>query len=123
MLYTYKAKCINVVDGDTFDFEVDLGFHLQKKIRVRLMEVDTPELRSAIEQERKHAREAKAFVETLLLDKQMTIHTEKSTGIYGRFSAQVILPDGESLADKLTEAKMLKKAAEEYCPSMAAKDD
>ena len=112
MLYTYKAKCINVVDGDTFDFTVDLGFHLVKQIRVRLKGIDTPEMRASTEAERHHAREAKAFVERLMLDKSVTITTEKAPGIYGRFSAQVILGDNEDLADKLSEAKLAK--LEEY---------
>jgi len=110
MLYTYKAKCVNVVDGDTFDFFVDLGFYMTKKIRVRLAEVDTPELRASTEAERRHAKVAKAFVETLILDKEVTIKTEKGVGIYGRYTAAVILPTGEELCDKLSDAEMLKKA-------------
>ena len=44
MLYTY-----NVVDGDTFDFDVDLGFYLTHRIRVRLAKVDTPATWAAID--------------------------------------------------------------------------
>jgi len=110
MLYTYKAKCINVVDGDTFDFMVDLGFNLTNKIRVRLADVDTPEIRASTEAERQHARAAKSFVERLMLDKTVTISTYKSPGIYGRYTAAVVLPDNESLGEKLGEADMLKKS-------------
>jgi len=108
LLYTYKAKCINVVDGDTIDVIVDLGFYLSKQIRVRVADVDTPELRSGREAERKHAREAKAFVERLILDKTVTIRTKKDVGIYGRYWAEVILSDNEVLADKLQEAGLVK---------------
>lgn len=110
MLYTYKAKCTNVVDGDTFDFKVDLGFHLTKEIRVRLADVDTPEMRASTEAERQHARVAKSFVERLMLDKTVTITTSKGPGIYGRYTAAVVLPDNEDLGEKLGEADMLKKA-------------
>jgi len=112
MLYTYKAKCINVVDGDTFDFMVDLGFYLTYKIRVRLKGIEIPEMRARTEQERQHAREAKAFVERLILDKTVTIESEKATGIYGRYGVHVILSGNEDLADKLYEAGFAKK--EEY---------
>ena len=42
-MYEYKAKVERVVDGDTADFTVDLGFHIFIKIRGRLIGVNTPE--------------------------------------------------------------------------------
>ncbi|KKI52674.1 hypothetical protein UF69_2267 [Staphylococcus haemolyticus] len=42
-LYTFKATCTNVVDGDTIDIDIDLGFETFAKRRVRLLNVDTPE--------------------------------------------------------------------------------
>ena len=42
-LYTFKATCTNVVDGDTIDIDLDLGFETFAKRRVRLLNVDTPE--------------------------------------------------------------------------------
>ncbi len=42
-MYTYSAKYVKTVDGDTVDVIVDLGFNTSKKIRVRLAVVDTPE--------------------------------------------------------------------------------
>lgn len=44
--YWYKAKFISVVDGDTMDLMVDLGFDIHHKIRVRLYGVNTPESRT-----------------------------------------------------------------------------
>ena len=43
MNYTYKAKLVRCVDGDTMDVDVDLGFHLTARIRCRLLGVNTPE--------------------------------------------------------------------------------
>ena len=43
-MYTYNCKILNVVDGDTIDIEIDLGFHIKVKERVRLLGVDTPEV-------------------------------------------------------------------------------
>ena len=42
-MYTYRAKLVKVVDGDTVDLDVDLGFHTTLRIRGRLIGVDTPE--------------------------------------------------------------------------------
>jgi micrococcal nuclease len=43
-MYIYNCKVLNVVDGDTIDIELDLGFHIKVKERVRLLNVDTPEV-------------------------------------------------------------------------------
>ena len=42
-MYNYKAKVVKVVDGDTVDLLIDLGFNISTKIRGRLADVDTPE--------------------------------------------------------------------------------
>jgi len=39
----FPAKVLRVIDGDTADFEIDLGFHIKTKIRGRFLDVDTPE--------------------------------------------------------------------------------
>lgn len=109
-MFTYKAKCLTVVDGDLFDFLIDLGFNLSYKIRVRLADASTPEIRASTEAERQHARSAKSFVERLMLDKTVTITTHKSPGVHGRYVATVILPDNESLGDKLRDADLLKRS-------------
>lgn len=43
-MYTYNCKILNVVDGDTIDIELDLGFTIRVKERVRLLGIDTPEV-------------------------------------------------------------------------------
>lgn len=45
-MYTYKAKIVNVVDGDTVDAQVDLGFNIQANVRLRFAGINTAELRS-----------------------------------------------------------------------------
>ena len=44
-MYEYKAKIIDVYDGDTFTFEVDLGFSITVKEKIRLAGINTPEVR------------------------------------------------------------------------------
>ena len=47
-MWTYRAKVIRVVDGDTVDVDIDLGFGIwQKNERVRIMGIDTPESRTS----------------------------------------------------------------------------
>jgi micrococcal nuclease len=43
-MYIYSCKVLNIVDGDTIDIELDLGFNIKMKERVRLLDVDTPEI-------------------------------------------------------------------------------
>ena len=80
---TYRAKVVRVVDGDTVDLDVDLGFYMTTRIRARLLGVDTPE--------RGQTDYAKAttFLATLLdqvtdQDGYIELQTEK-TGKYGRW--------------------------------------
>jgi micrococcal nuclease len=71
--YVYNAKIINVVDGDTVDAIVDLGFHVQATIRFRLAGVDTAEMHSKVESERVIAKSAKDFLIKQILDKDVRI--------------------------------------------------
>lgn len=64
--YLYKAELIRVVDGDTLDVTLDLGFGIHygggDAVRLRLADIDTPELRSKDEAEKTAALAAKEFV-------------------------------------------------------------
>jgi len=100
-MYNYKAKVLRVVDGDTYDMEVDLGFGIKFKARFRLNDVDTPETwRPKTEAEREHGERATAFVKELIEGKEATIRSYK-LGIYGRYSCDVFDERGESLAETL----------------------
>jgi micrococcal nuclease len=90
-VYEYKSKVVRVVDGDTIDLDVDLGFYLTSRIRVRLLDVNTPELRG---ESREAAQDAKRLVEEWCpVGSTVQVETTK-TGKYGRWLAQVTLPDG-----------------------------
>lgn len=123
-MYEYTARCVYVVDGDTFDFDVDLGFRIAHRIRVRLVDVDTAELRSKNTAERVHAQQAKALCQEVLMGEKaplVRLRTHKDKiGIYGRYAANVWLLTGakdaegieyvgQSLGDILAGAGMLKK--------------
>ena len=84
-MYEYKVKEIaKVVDGDTVDVIIDLGFGLSKKERCRIAGIDTPEKRTRDLKEKKYGIEATECM-TGLLDKaeNLIVRTEKG-GKYGR---------------------------------------
>jgi micrococcal nuclease len=109
-MYTYNGTVVYVVDGDTVDILVDLGFDISYKIRVRMLGIDTPEMKGKKAAEREHAKQAKAFVETTVLNKQVVIKTYKDdTDKYGRYLAEIYLEDGQLLQTLITGAGLLKK--------------
>ena len=84
-MYTYSIKeIVRVVDGDTVDVSIDLGFDLTKLERVRLAGIDTPESRTKDLAEKHMGYEAKAYL-TELLDAadDLIVKTEKD-GKFGR---------------------------------------
>ena len=63
-MFEYNCKIVRVVDGDTVDVDIDLGFDVWlKKQRIRLYGVDTPQSRTRDLEEKKYGFAAKAFVE------------------------------------------------------------
>ncbi len=100
-MYEYTALVINVVDGDTVDVVVDLGFHIRQEMRVRLARIDAPE---------RFTEEGKTSTEWLLaqLDKNgwfIMLRTIKDTkDKYGRYLGDLIDGDGESINDAMVEA-------------------
>jgi len=108
-MYKYKAFVTRVLDGDTYDMSVNLGFGIKIDIRVRLNGIDTPETwRPKTDSEREHGEKATKFVMNLISNKTVEIETYK-LGIYGRYSASVQLPDGRSLVSLLKMAGFEKR--------------
>ena len=84
-MYEYKVKEIaRVVDGDTIDVIIDLGFGLFKKERVRVAGIDTPECRTLDLVEKKYGKEAKAYMENMLEESESLIIRTEKDGKYGR---------------------------------------
>jgi len=89
-MYTYIAKVIRVVDGDTVIMKVDVGFHVTVKERFRLSSIDTAEIyRPRNAKEKAHGLKAKALVEKYLLGKKVLVKTKKNTGKFGRWIATI----------------------------------
>lgn len=102
-MYEYKALITRVVDGDTFDATVDLGFDINFSIRVRLRGIDTPETwRPKTAAEEVHGLQATKFVGILIKDQYVKMRSHK-LGIYGRYEVDIELADGTDLATFLRE--------------------
>jgi micrococcal nuclease len=100
-MYEYHVKKVtNVVDGDTIDVEIDLGFDISFSSRVRLAGIDTPESRTTNKAEKVLGLEAKEYVKSKIKDaKEVVIKTEKmdSSEKYGRILGWLFL-DGSKVS-------------------------
>ena len=100
-MYEYHVKKVtNVVDGDTIDVEIDLGFDISFSSRVRLAGIDTPESRTTNKAEKVLGLEAKEYVKSKIKDaKDVVIKTEKmdSSEKYGRILGWLFL-DGSKVS-------------------------
>ncbi len=100
MFEYYVKKVTKVVDGDTIDVEIDLGFDISFSSRVRLAGIDTPESRTTDKMEKALGLEAKAYLKNQIESaKTVVIKTEKmdSSEKYGRILGWLFL-DGSSVS-------------------------
>jgi micrococcal nuclease len=101
----YVRKVENVVDGDTIDVLIDLGFDILFQSRVRLAGIDTPESRTKDLKEKALGLESKEYLKKHLKDaKSVVIKTEKmdSSEKYGRILGWLYINgDTESVNDKM----------------------
>jgi micrococcal nuclease len=104
-MYEYHVKkVLNVVDGDTIDVDIDLGFSVSYTQRVRLAGIDTPESRTKDLKEKALGLEVKEFLKKQLKDAlSVTIKTEKpdSSEKYGRILGWLYVNDSEKSLNEL----------------------
>ena len=98
--YIYRIKQIlKVVDGDTIDASIDLGFDISLEKRIRLAAVDTPESRTADANEKKYGLQSKEWLKHKVENaKNILIKTElpDSTEKYGRIIGHLFINDQET---------------------------
>jgi micrococcal nuclease len=100
-MFTYEAKVLRVVDGDTIDALIDLGFDIHKKIRIRMVGINTPESRTRDLEEKKRGLAAKARLKEILKEhKNKFILESQGVGKYGRCLG-IITIDGKSVNQQL----------------------
>ena len=91
-MYEYNAVLDRVVDGDTIDVTIDLGFNVWKKIRVRMEGINTPESRTRDLEEKKLGLAAKdRLVEILKFNDNKCVLKVSGVGKYGRALATVLV--------------------------------
>lgn len=91
--YERRARVVNVVDGDTVDLRVDLGYSIEHTVRFRLLGINTPE------RGKPGFAEAKERVRVLLGDECWVRSTK--TGKYGRWLCEIETIDGVSVNERL----------------------
>lgn len=105
-MYEYRCKVLRIVDGDTIDVDIDLGFGVWiHKERVRLAGIDTPESRTRDLTEKAFGLAAKQFVkDTMPIGSQQIIKTQKDkTGKFGRILGDFKLENDVLLSQLMIE--------------------
>lgn len=83
--FLYRAEVHSVVDGDTLELDIDLGFHVFRRQRIRLASLNCPDVRTT------KGRAAKHFVTEQVLAAPMLVVKTNRADIYGRYVAHVFL--------------------------------
>ena len=104
-MYEYGCKVERVVDGDTVDVTLDLGFDILYKSRVRLYGIDTPESRTRNLDEKARGKLAKSFLEDAINNgKKVVIQTKlkDSRGKFGRVLGDIVV-DGININQSMVD--------------------
>ena len=101
-MYTYNIKLLRVVDGDTIDANIDLGFDVTVKKRVRFLGVNAPESRTRDLEEKARGLAAKDRVKALLEGCENIQLQSHGVGKYGRCLGELFIDrvDGQEKMDR-----------------------
>lgn len=104
-MYEYNCKVLRIVDGDTVDVDIDLGFGVwMHKERIRMYGIDTPESRTSDKEEKVYGNLSKQFVKDKLpIGSMQTLVTHKDkTGKFGRILGDFLV-EGKSLGEIMVD--------------------
>ena len=99
-----RGICVYVVDGDTVDVLVDMGYRNYHYTPIRIANVDTPEIRGVKKEEKARGMEARAIVEKMILNQPVLIDTTKQKQSFTRWEGDVYFLEGEhhvSVSDRI----------------------
>ena len=116
-MYEYEIKVLRVVDGDTIDAQVDLGFKVHHNIRIRLYGINAPESRTRDLEEKKRGKAATVRVEELIQSADRVILKSHGVGKFGRCLGEITLinfDDGEDKNADLTETLLAEGHGKPY---------
>jgi len=90
-MFEYKCKLLRVVDGDTIDIDIDLGFGVWlRKQRIRMYGIDSPESRTRDLEEKKYGLASKKYLKKMCSDNDLLIRTKKDgKGKFGRILGEM----------------------------------
>ncbi|MES2676731.1 MAG: DUF1016 N-terminal domain-containing protein [Pseudomonadota bacterium] len=91
--YLYKAKIIDVIDGDTLNLYIDLGFQIHKEQRIRLANLDCPELNTP------EGKKSHQFVQNKLAKVSFIMIQTRKADIYGRYIAHIFYDPSNKKTD------------------------
>ena len=107
-MYEYACKVKRVVDGDTVDVVLDLGFDVSYSCRVRLYGIDTPESRTRNKDEKARGKMAGSFLKEAIEDGEKIVIQTKlkdSKGKYGRVLGDVVV-DGVNINELMVKCHL-----------------
>jgi len=84
-----RAVCVHVVDGDTIEVVIDLGWRMYTYSPIRLLGIDSAEMRGTTGQEKILAQKAKNLVETIALNQPVLLRSYKGKTTFGRYLGDV----------------------------------
>ena len=107
-MYSYNAKIVRWVDGDTVILDIDLGFYVTRQERVRLARINAPELNSKVPYQVRKAKSARAKAKKFAPEgSQVTLKTSKSNiDRYSRYIGEIEF-EGTNISDYLISKKVV----------------
>lgn len=111
-LYHYKCKVLRVIDGDSIEVDVDLGFSTWKKVTLRLSDIDAAEVRTKDLEEKQIGLEATEFLKNKLFENNpegFIYIQSNSVDAFGRSLARVFTENGDNVNLILFESGFAKE--------------
>jgi len=106
-MYEYNAELIRVIDGDTVDCWIDLGFDIRIQERVRLAGINAPEVRTRDLEEKAKGLKSKEWLISALSEENtsfiITTNNFNRTGKYGRTIGTILLKNGTNINELMLQ--------------------
>jgi micrococcal nuclease len=109
-MYNYKARVVRWIDGDTVLLDIDLGFYITRRERIRLARINAPELNSPKPYHVRMAKHARSVARQFCpVGSAVTITTSKNKrDLYARYIAEIIY-NGQNVSDFLLQNGCVKE--------------
>lgn len=112
-MYEYRATVVRVIDGDTVDLQIDVGFKMTAIQRCRLLRINAPEMKG---ETREAGERSKSYLQSLLTLRQrdtLLVRTEKDDA-FGRYLAELLVTEDDGTVLNVNQAMLDSGHAAEY---------